>query len=75
MIPTEPMILRVDDGDTIGEMEFNVSVQCANCKNRIENLQCKAFKDLIPEEIYTGAFDHTNPHSGDNGIRFEPIEQ
>lgn len=71
MIPTEKMILRVDDGDTIGEIVCDISIQCANCKNRIENLQCLAFPDLIPEEIYSGKFDHTNPYPGDNGILFE----
>ena len=37
-------------------------------------MKCKAFPDGIPEKILTGEHDHTKPFKGDNGIRFEPIE-
>ena len=37
--------------------------------------KCKAFPDGIPEEIMIGKFDHRKKYKGDNGIRFEPIEE
>src|SRR3569832_1665235 len=37
-------------------------------------LSCDAFPTGIPTEILTGAFDHREPHEGDNGVRFEPID-
>lgn len=35
---------------------------------------CDAFLEGIPEEIFYNNADHTIPFPGDNGIRFEPIE-
>ena len=35
---------------------------------------CDAFPKGIPHDIIFGKFDHTMPHEGDNGIRFERIE-
>ena len=34
-------------------------------------LQCKAFPDGVPREIYSGANDHKKPFPGDNGIQWE----
>lgn len=47
--------------------------QCAFCKHLISGRDktCAAFPDGIPIEISAGAFDHRNPHEGDNGIQFE----
>jgi len=53
------------------------SVVCARCFHLIDNgvgRKCKAFKE-IPMSIWEGKNDHTEPYKGDNGIRFEPIEQ
>jgi hypothetical protein len=54
-----------------------VGQQCPNCKHLSEgeNLSCDAFPAGIPQEILTGEFDHTNEYPGDNGIRFEPIDE
>lgn len=51
-----------------------VSDQCVLCRHYQCALACEAFPDGIPEEIITGEFDHTQPHAGDHGIRFEPVE-
>lgn len=52
-----------------------LNMQCSICKHYIagEYLKCEAF-DEIPFEILSGAHDHSNPYTGDNGIRFEPVE-
>ena len=36
-------------------------------------LVCEAFPDGIPDDILEG-FDHTQPHDGDHGIRYEPVK-
>jgi hypothetical protein len=35
---------------------------------------CDAFPSGIPADIAEGRFDHINPHEGDHGIRFEPVD-
>jgi len=47
---------------------------CFTCKYLLQDMKCKAFPKGIPEKILTGEHDHTKPFKGDNGIRFEPIE-
>jgi hypothetical protein len=37
-------------------------------------LTCDAYEERIPVEIITGEHDHTEPFPGDNGIRFEAIQ-
>ena len=52
--------------------------QCFWCRNWMRGtypLSCTAFPDGIPEDIIMGKFDHREPHEGDNGIQFEPIEE
>ena len=34
--------------------------------------KCDAFPDQIPEPIWSGRFQHTEPFRGDGGIQFEP---
>ena len=65
--------LELDGG--YADMETDLSVQCATCKNIGYSLTCEAFPEGIPEEIQQGKHDHTQPFPGDNGIRFEPIEE
>jgi len=50
--------------------------QCVGCRHfGHEGWKCKAYPDGIPEPILTGEHDHTEPYPGDNGIRFEAIEE
>lgn len=50
------------------------TVQCPVCVHYRGELKCAAFPEGIPELILTGRHDHTEPYSGDNGIRFEPVD-
>jgi hypothetical protein len=68
------MLPIVEGGRVLGEMPVDLSVQCATCREWTQNLQCRAFPDLIPEDIRTGAVDHTDPYPGDGGVRYRPIE-
>ena len=62
---------------------MTIELLCVYCKNltvladqtapRNSPLTCKAFPNGIPAEIVSGRVEHTRPHSGDKGIRFEPI--
>jgi hypothetical protein len=54
---------------------------CYRCKHihtdapdEVVTEACDAFPKGIPDEIFWGAFDHTQPFEGDNGIRFEEID-
>jgi hypothetical protein len=38
-------------------------------------LVCKAYPGGIPDAIIEGKVDHRKPFKGDNGIRFEPLQQ
>jgi hypothetical protein len=38
-------------------------------------MRCEAFPYGIPFAVRAGVFDHRNPHPGDRGIQFEPVEQ
>jgi len=49
-----------------------LSYQCMTCKHYMGLGGCLAFLDGIPEEIFSGLFDHTKPYKGDGGLRWEP---
>jgi hypothetical protein len=69
---------------------IGLSLQCGNCihlrdpvtdppKDGVEGAThplCDAFPALpgIPDEIWQLRFDHRQPHEGDHGVRWEPIE-
>ena len=50
-------------------------IQCASCKNYIDDMRCEAYQVSIPYVILTGEHDHAEPYEGDNGIQFEPIDE
>ena len=50
------------------------SIQCISCKHYMGAHTCKAYKEGIPEKIFTGEHDHREHYNDDRGIRFESIE-
>lgn len=54
---------------------MQIEIQCAFCVHLRGKGTCDAFPNGIPEDIFiTGKHNHTEPFEGDNGIRFEKIE-
>lgn len=52
------------------------STQCIDCRHYQGLLRCDAFGDEpIPQEILSGEHDHREPYPGDNGVRFEPLNE
>ena len=55
---------------------MTTDTSCLNCKHLNKDLYtCKAFPKGIPIEIASGELSHFEKIKGDNGIRFEPIEE
>ena len=50
------------------------AMQCIDCKHYLGAWECDAYSLGIFEQIRTGNHDHTQPYPGDQGIRFEPID-
>ena len=53
---------------------MTIKSQCSQCKNHIIKTRCKAFKQ-IPVAILLNDFDHKKEYPGDDGIRFEALEE
>jgi len=54
---------------------MTISNQCNECKHYQMFQECDAFPNGIPDDIFTGEFDHIEKHpSQKNDIVFEPIE-
>jgi hypothetical protein len=52
------------------------SPQCVMCKHLFEReFKCNAFVSGIPEAILENVHDHGEAYPGDQGIRFERLEQ
>lgn len=67
------MKLQIDDREleVFENLVKDASGDCYLCKNSTGHRQCKAFPDLIPLDIWTWKFPHTQPYQGDKGIMFE----
>jgi len=61
----------IDRHSTISAFSF-----CIYCKNLVSMTdgECKGFTTFIPDDIWKGNNDHTQPYRGDNGIMYEPSE-
>lgn len=46
------------------------SIQCISCARYRGLGECAAFPNGIPGDIFTGEFDHEQPHDGDGGLQF-----
>jgi hypothetical protein len=52
--------------------------RCKNCQHWTRSIHCEAFPgpdDRIPDDVLTGANDHSAPIKGDHGIQFAPKTQ
>lgn len=48
---------------------------CTFCRHLIGPRRCEAFPEEIPLEIWLGDDYHREPHPGDHGIQFEPVQE
>ena len=50
---------------------------CTGCVHLIseKNATCAAFPDRIPDAIWNGENQHTEPFPGDHGIQYEQTEE
>ena len=53
----------------------SVCVWCTRLRDDGFGRTCDAFPDGIPSDVWEGETDHRAPVPGDQGIRFEPVNQ
>lgn len=47
---------------------------CASCEHYLTNRTCTAFAEKIPDVIWAGDNDHSENISGDNGVKYNPLQ-
>ena len=57
---------------TYSDQWEKISQLCVKCRHWQDFMQCEAFPEGIPGEIFHGDVAHDKPYTGDRGIRFEP---
>jgi len=60
------------DRELLAIKNWKSGFSCRKCTHLNEDgISCKAFPDVIPQDIIEGVFDHRKTWPGDNGILFK----
>lgn len=68
MLMTEMVIL---DDSVMARVRSPICWTCQHKRPTFKHY-CDTFPQGIPDEIWTGKNDHTQPYEGDQGIQYEP---
>lgn len=52
----------------------NIGNRCRSCEHYLFARTCKAFAEWIPEEVWLGEDDHSQPIEGDQGLTYQEAE-